>query len=113
MGQKSEPTAFEGVYVIGLDRDGNPRGARFALLKDGIVSAAMDMNFRVLIRQPDTVSALGMKLPIGYVFGTGKLVKLFIPTIRRELYSRLLEAARIAAEQERARMEAVNSSTVH
>jgi hypothetical protein len=89
MGQKSEPAGFDQLYVLALDRNGNPRGARFTVLKDSIVSAAMDMNCRVLIRQPDMVSALGIKLPIGHVFGTGKLklVKLIIPNISRELYT--------------------------
>ena len=49
MGQKSEPLGFEQVYVIGLDSDGNPRGARFLVLKDSIVTAVMDMNCRFLL----------------------------------------------------------------
>jgi hypothetical protein len=113
MGQKSEPARFDQLYVLGRDRNGNPRGARFALLKDSIASAAMDMNCRVLIRQPDAVSVLGMKLPVGHVYGTGKLVKLFVPNIRRELYKKIMEAARIAAEQEKARMKAATSRTIH
>src|ERR1700686_2021856 len=108
MGSKSEPTRRDQVYIVGLDHDGNPRGARFAVLRDSIASAAMDMNCRVLINQPDAVSALGIKLPVGHVYGTGKLVKLFVPNIRRELYKKIMEAARIAAEQEKARMEAAN-----
>jgi hypothetical protein len=116
MGQKSEPAGFDQVYVLGLDRNGKPRGARFGVLKDSIVSAAMDMNCRVLISQSDAVSALGMTLPIGHVFGTGKLVKLFIPNIGRKVYGRMLEAARIAAEEENTRIEEAISgvmSTLH
>src|ERR1700731_4307570 len=113
MGQKSEPARFDQLYVLGLDRNGNPRGARFAVLRDSIASAAMDMNCRVLIRQPDAVSVLGMKLPVGRVYGTGKLVTLFVPNIRRELYNRILRAVRIAAEQETARIETTVSRTVH
>ena len=64
---KSEPAKVDQVYVLGLDANGKPRGARFAELKDSIVSAAMDMNCRVLIDQPEAVSALGMKLPVGRV----------------------------------------------
>jgi hypothetical protein len=77
------------------------------------VSAAMDMNCRVLIRQPEAVSALGMNLPVGRVHGTGKLVKLFVPNISRELYNEILDAARIAAEQEKARIEAAIPRTIH
>jgi hypothetical protein len=36
---------------------------------------------------------LGMKLPVGRVYGGGKVVKLFVPNIRRELYDKILEAA--------------------
>src|SRR5258708_16186557 len=96
MGKKSgknEPAKVDPVYVLGLDANGKPRGARFAELKANIASAAMDMNCRVLIDQPEAVSALGMKLPVGRVHGGGKVVKLFVPNIRRELYDKILEAA--------------------
>jgi hypothetical protein len=79
---KSEPAKVDPVYVLGLDANGKPRGARFPELKDSIASAAMDMNCRVLIDQPEAVSALGMKLPAGRVHGGGKIVKLFVPNIR-------------------------------
>src|SRR6267378_4515024 len=95
MGKKTAKTLakIDQVYVLGLDANGKPRGARFAELKDSIVSAAMDMKCRVLIDQPEAVSALGMKLPVGRVYGGGKVVKLFVPNIRRELYDKILEAA--------------------
>jgi hypothetical protein len=111
MGQKSEPPGFERVYVLGLDRNGKPRGARFIMLKDSIVSAAMDMNCRVLIRQSDSVSALAMRLPVGRVIGTGKLVNLFIPNISRELYNEILDAAQTVAQQER--VAATAPRTIH
>jgi hypothetical protein len=111
MGQKSEPTGFDQVYVLGLDRHGTPRGARFGVLRDSIVSAAMDMNCRVLIRQPETVSVLAMRLPVGRVIGTGQVVKLILPNISRELYRKMLELTRIVAEQEKAWMEAPD--TIH
>src|SRR5262245_59310279 len=90
---KTAPAKVDPVYVIGLDANGKQRGARFAELKDSIVSAAMDMKCRVLIDEPAAVSSLGMKLPVGRVYGTGKVVKLFVPNIKRELYDRILEAA--------------------
>jgi len=100
MGQKSEPTRFDQIYVLGRDQNGNPCGARFTMLKDSIVSAAMDMNCRVLIGQRDPVSLLGMKLPIGSVYGKGKLVRLFVPNIGCELYNEILEAVWDAVAQE-------------
>lgn len=86
MGQKGEPAGADQVYVLGLDDNGNPRGARFTVLRDSIVSAAIDMNCRVLIRQPPEVCALARKLPLGYVLGTGKIVRLLIPRIGYDLY---------------------------
>src|SRR5882672_7454159 len=103
---KSAPAKVDPVYVLGLDANGKPRGARFGELKDNICSAAIDMNCRVLIEPAEAVSALGMKLPVGRVHGAGKVVKLFVPNIRRELYDQILEAARIAAEQSDAEMQA-------
>src|SRR6267378_7319576 len=84
------------VVVLGLDDNGKPRGARFAELKDNIASAAADMNCRVLINQPETVSDIAMKLPVGRIYASGKA---FIPNIRRDLYDKISEAARIAAEK--------------
>jgi hypothetical protein len=109
MGKKSgknAPAKVDPVYVLGLYSNGKPRGARFGELKDNICSAAIDMNCRVLIEPPEAVSALGMKLPVGRVHGAGKVVKLFVPNIRRELYDQILEAARIAAEQIEAKIAA-------
>lgn len=109
MGKKSgknEPAKANPIFVLGLDANGKPRGARFPELKDSIASAAMDMDCRVLIDQPDAVSALGMKLPVGRVHGGGKVVKLFVPNIRREIYDQILEAARIAEEQSAAEAQA-------
>jgi hypothetical protein len=111
MGRKSEPTGFEQVYILGLDVDGNPRGARFTMLKDSIVSAAMDMNCRVLIGQPAPVSTLAMRLPVGRVIGSGKLVNLFIPPIGRTLYRAILDAAQIATQQELA--AGTTARTIH
>jgi len=61
MGKKSgknELAKVDPVYVLGLDANGKPRGARFSELKDNIASAAMDMNCRVLI---EGMRALGFE----------------------------------------------------
>jgi hypothetical protein len=107
--EKKEPAKIDQVYVLGLDANGKPRGARFPELKDNIASAAMDMNCRVLISQPAPVTALAMKLPVGRVIGSGKVVRLFVPNVRRELYDQILEAARIAAEQSEAEVKAAGA----
>src|SRR5438876_6565946 len=87
---KKEAETIDPLFVLGLDESGKPRGARFAELKDKTVSAAMDLNCRVLIDQPDTVSEIAMKLPVGRIYASGKA---FIPNIRRDLYDKISEAA--------------------
>ena len=103
---KKAPAKVDPVYILGLDANGKARGARFAELKDNICSAGMDMKCRVLIDPPEAVSVLGMKLPVGRVHGTGMVVKLFVPNIKRDLYDQILETARIAAEKSHAEIEA-------
>ena len=99
MGKKSNkgPATVDQLFVLGLDENGKPRGARFAELKDNIASAAVDLNCRVLINQPETVSDIAMKLPVGRIYASGKA---FIPNIRRELYDKISEAARIAEKSD-------------
>src|SRR4051794_15090518 len=99
MGQKSEPPMLDQIFIVGLDQRGIPCGARFTILRDSIVSAAIDLNCRVFIRQPDPVAELGMNLPVGTVYGTGKLVTLSVPNISRDLYRRIVEAARMVERQ--------------
>ena len=106
MGKKSDtkaPATVDPLFVLGLDENEKPRGARFAELKDKTVSTAMDMNCRVLIGLPDTVSEIAMKLPVGRIYASGKA---FIPNIRRDLYDKILEAARVAEEKFEAEVEA-------
>jgi hypothetical protein len=101
------------VIVLGLDWCRKPRGARFTVLRDSTVSAAMDMNCRVLIGQPRAVCAPAKRLPIGRVLGTGVVVSLVLPNISRKLYDGILETTRIAAAQDKARMEEQISRTIH
>jgi hypothetical protein len=104
MGKKSDkgPATVDQLFVLGLDDNGKPRGARFAELKDNIASAATDMNCRILINQPEAVSDIAMKLPVGRIYASGKA---FIPNIRRDLYDKISEAARIVAEKSDAEIE--------
>jgi hypothetical protein len=104
MGTKSDkgPATVDQLFVLGLDENGKPRGARFAELKDNIASAATDMNCRVLINQPETVSDIAMKLPVGRIYASGKA---FIPNIRRDLYDKISEAARIVTETSDAQID--------
>ncbi|WP_128957341.1 hypothetical protein [Bradyrhizobium zhanjiangense] len=71
------------------------------------------MNCRILIRPPPEVSAVARKLPLGYVLGTGKTVRLLIPRIGCSLYGQVLEAARTARIHEETRIAAAISTTAH
>jgi hypothetical protein len=104
MGKTSDkgPATVDQLFVLGLDENGKPRGARFAELNDNIASAAVDMNCRVLINQPETVSDIAMKLPVGRIYASGKA---FIPNIRRDLYDKISEAARIVTEKSDAQID--------
>jgi hypothetical protein len=89
--EKKDAAPVSPVFALGLDENGKPRGARFPQgLNDDLVNAALQMNCRVIQNHSATLTALGMKLPVGRVYASGKA---FIPNIRRDLYDKL-EAAR-------------------
>jgi hypothetical protein len=82
--------AVSQAFVFGLDENGKPRGARFPQgLKDNIAAAAIDMKFNLVHDHSAEFTALGMKLPIGRIYGSGRS---FIPPIRRDLYDKLKAA---------------------
>jgi hypothetical protein len=82
--------AVSQAFVFGLDENGKPRGARFPQgLKDNIAAAAIDMKFNLVHDHSAEFTALGMKLPVGRIYGSGRS---FIPPIRRDLYDKLKAA---------------------
>jgi hypothetical protein len=83
---KKEADLNSPLYVFGLDENGKPRGARFSEVRDDIVTAALDMRCWVVHPAPDDFVPLGMKLPVGRLYASGRA---FIPNIRRDLYDRL------------------------
>jgi hypothetical protein len=76
------------LFVFGLDENGKPRGARFNEIKDDVVTAALDMKCWVVVDPltPAEFVPLGMKLPVGRLYASGRA---FIPPIRRDLYDKL------------------------
>ena len=88
--KKSDKKSVSQAFVFGLDENGKPRGARFPQgLKDNIAAAAIDMKFNLVHDHSAEFTALGMKLPVGRIYGSGKS---FIPPIRRDLYDKLKAA---------------------
>lgn len=79
------------VVLFGLDENGKPKAARFSEPQaDLATKAAAQLKLRVLPVSDATIAELAAKLPSGRVHANGKG---FIPTIRHDLYSKLLEAS--------------------
>jgi len=86
---KKEVAAHSRLFVFGLDENGKPRGARFNDVKDDVANAALSMKCWVVVDPmvPAEFVPLGMKLPVGRLYASGRA---FIPNIRRDLYDKLL-----------------------
>jgi hypothetical protein len=79
------------VVLFGLDDNGKPKAARFSEPQADIATkAAAQLKLRVLAVSNANIAELAARLPSGRVHANGKG---FIPTIRRDLYSKLLQAS--------------------
>ncbi len=74
-------------FIVGLDEKGKPKGARFPKMTDPLVSAGLDMYLTGIYPGSPETSELGMKLPRGRLYASGKA---FIPSIKRELYEKFV-----------------------
>lgn len=86
---KQTPPVASPLFVYGLNENGKPRGARFPVINDDIVNAAMNMKCHLVTQAPKELADLGLKLPLGRIYASGKA---FIPNIRRDLYEKLAAA---------------------
>lgn len=84
---KKDTAAVDQLFVVGLDGNGKPRGARFAKSNDLVVSAALDLRLAAVHPASAAFAELGMKLPPGRLYASGKT---FIPNIRRDLHDKLV-----------------------
>jgi len=95
--EKKDTAVASPVFAFGLDENGKPRGAKFLQgSNNDLVNAALRMNCRVIQNHSAALTALGMKLPVGRVYASGKA---FIPNIRRDLYEKLDAARQQPPEQ--------------
>jgi hypothetical protein len=79
------------VVLFGLDESGKPKAARFSEAQATLATkAAAQLKLQVLTVNDSKTSELAALLPSGRVHANGKG---FIPAIRRDLYSKLLEAS--------------------
>ena len=87
--EKKAANATDKLFVFGLDEDGKPRGARFAEFNEKVVSAAAQMKLASVHPASPAVTEIGMKLPVGRLYASGKA---FVPPIRRDLLGKLKAA---------------------
>lgn len=83
---KKDSAGADLLFVLGLDEAGKPRGARFKEHLDRTVSIALDMKLTCIHPASTAFAELGMKLPQGRIYASGKA---FVPNIRRDLYDKL------------------------
>jgi hypothetical protein len=83
---KKDSVSADQLFVLGLDEAGKPRGARFKDHLDRTVSIALDMKLTCIHPASAAFAELGMKLPQGRIYASGKA---FVPNIRRDLYDKL------------------------
>jgi hypothetical protein len=84
---KKVPGAIDKLFFVGLDNKGKPRGARFAETNDLAISAALDLMLTAVIAPSPAFAELGMKLPQGRLYASGKT---FVPNIKRSLHDELV-----------------------
>jgi hypothetical protein len=87
--EKKTTNAPDQFFVFGIDADGKPRGARFAEFNKRGLSFALDLGLIGVHPASPEFAELGMKLPPGRLYASGKG---FIPNIRRDLIEKLSSA---------------------
>jgi hypothetical protein len=88
------------LFVFGIDETGKPRGARFADLNEKLVTAAEGMGLTSVHPASAAFTEIGMKLPEGRLYASGKA---FVPPIKRELVEKLYAALAVVGDDSQAR----------
>ncbi len=84
------------LIVLGRDEAGKPRAARFPAGHDRLVAkAAKAMNLTVCKADGAALAEIAKKLPSGRLYATGRG---FIPSVGRNLYSKIVEQLRLAGQ---------------
>jgi hypothetical protein len=79
------------VVLFGLDDSGKPKAARFSEAQASLATkAAAQLKLQVLSVDDAKLADLAARVPSGRIHANGKG---FIPAIRRDLYSKLMEAS--------------------
>lgn len=86
--KKATATADK-FFVFGIDKEGKPRGARFAEFNERALQFTNALKLTGVFPASSAFAELGAKLPPGRLYSSGKA---FIPNIKRDLVEKL-EAA--------------------
>jgi len=92
MGKQQEKKAvatLDKLFVFGIDETGKARGARFAEFNSKIATVAAEMKLTSVHPASAAFTEIGMKLPAGRLYASGKA---FVPPIRRDLCEKLKAA---------------------
>lgn len=105
--EKKNANATDKLFVFGLDEDGKPRGARFPEFNEKVASAAAQMKLASVHPASPAVTEIGMKLPVGRLYASGKA---FVPPIRRDLLGKLIAALDVPGDGSKAQQPAPTPS---
>jgi hypothetical protein len=83
-------------FVFGTDEKGKPRGARFVEFNERALSFAIDLRLTGVHPASPAFTEIGMKLPPGRLYSSGKA---FIPNIRRDLIEKLEAALAVPGDK--------------
>jgi hypothetical protein len=93
---KTEPeTNGPGVVLYGLDENGKPRAARFGHHQIDLAAKAASLMGLTVCPITPNLADISERLPAGRIYASGHG---FVPNVRRDLYSKLVEVAETAAK---------------
>jgi hypothetical protein len=97
--EKKTTVTPDKFFVFGLDDKGKPHGARFAEFNERALNFALELNLTGVHPASPAFIEIGMKLPPGRLYSSGKA---FIPNIRRDLVEKLGAALAIPGDESQA-----------
>ncbi len=93
--KSAKPDNQTSVVLIGFDDNGKPRAARFAGTQASQANKAAALMNLTVVTVTDPLREQALKLPAGRLYATGKG---FVPTVRRPLFDKFLEAAGVSID---------------
>jgi hypothetical protein len=83
---KKTATTPDKFFVFGIDKEGKPRGARFAEYNERVLTFVSELLLTSVFPASAAFAEVAKKLPQGRVYSSGKA---FLPPIKRDLIDKL------------------------